>query len=139
PVELGGSFEEDVRRALRGVQGFVLHNAAFDLQVFEQTLGVPMEEMWPKVTDTRILAHLVDPRGKDEGGIGHSLEELTRHYIDEDVADNVKTLMADLAKDHKTTKANVWKKVPLDDPRYQLYSGMDPILAVRLQEVLTPL
>lgn len=107
------------------VQGFVLHNAAYDLQVFERTLGVPMETMWPKVKDTRILAHLIDPRGKDEGGSGHSLEDLTRRYIDSAVADNVKTLMADLAKANKTTKVNVWKKVPFEDPHYQLYSGMD--------------
>ena len=139
PVELGPRYAEDVRLALRGVPRFVLQNASYDLQVFEQTLGVPMEEMWPKVTDTRILAHLVDPRGKDEGGYGHSLEELTRAYIDAEVADNVKTLMADLAKAHKTTKANVWKKVPFEDPWYQLYSGMDPILAVRLSKKLTPL
>lgn len=136
PVEKGPRFQEDVRLALRGVQGFVLHNASYDLQVFEKTLGVPMEEMWPKVTDTRILAHLLDPRAKDEGGYGHSLEELTRVYIDADVADNVKTLMADLAKAHKTTKANVWKKVPLEDSHFQLYSGMDPILAARLYDRL---
>lgn len=139
PVEKGPRFQEDVRLALRGVKGFVLHNASFDLQVFEQTLGVPMEEMWPKVTDTQILAHLVDPRGKEEGGFGQTLEELTRHYIDADIADNVKTLMADLAKAHKTTKANVWKKVPFEDPHYQLYSGMDPILAARLLRKLLPM
>jgi len=134
PVEKGPRFEQDVRLALRGVEGFVLHNASYDLQVFEKTLGVPMEDMWPKVTDTRILAHLLDPRGKDEGGYGHSLEELTRVYIDQGIADGVKTLMADLAKAHKTTKANVWKKVALDDPHYELYSGMDPILAARLYQ-----
>ncbi|QHB37982.1 DNA polymerase [Mycobacterium phage Cintron] len=139
PVELGPRFEHAVREALEAVNGFVLHNAAYDLQVFERALGVPMESMWPKVKDTRILAHLVDPRGKDEGGSGHSLEDLTRRYIDTDVADNVKTLMADLAKAHKTTKANVWKKVPFEDPHYQLYSGMDPILAARLIQKLAPL
>jgi DNA polymerase-1 len=132
PVELGSVFEEAVRRALREVPKFVLHNASYDLQVFDRCLGVPMEEMWPKVTDTKIITHLVDPRAKDEGGYGHSLEELVRHYVDADVADNVKTLMKDLAKAHKTTTANVWKKVPFEDPHYQLYSGMDPILAVRL-------
>lgn len=139
PVERGGRYVEDVRQALRAVQGFVLHNASYDLQVFEQTLGVPMSELWSKVTDTRILAHLVDPRAKDEGGNGHSLEELTRVYIDSDVADNVKTLMNQLARAHKTTKANVWKKVPFEDPQYQLYSGMDPILAARLMRKLIPL
>ncbi|AGK87974.1 DNA polymerase [Mycobacterium phage Severus] len=139
PVELGPRYEHEVREALRNVKGFVLHNASFDLQVFDKTLGVPMEELWPKVTDTRILAHLVDPRGKDEGGVGHSLEEMTRAHIDAEVADNVKTLMADLAKANGTTKANVWKKVPLQDPHYQLYSGMDPILAARLLRKLVRL
>jgi len=140
PVELGGRFVEDVRLALKGVNRLVLQNASYDLQVFDRTLGVAMEELWPKVIDTKILAHLVDPRdSRKEGGIGHSLEELTRHYIDADVANNVKTLMADLAKAHKTTKANVWKKVDLNDPHYQLYSGMDPILVVRLLQKLTPL
>lgn len=136
PVERGGRFVEDVRLALRGVKGFVLQNASYDLQVFEQTLGIPMEEMWPKVTDTKILAHLVDPRGRMEGGVGHSLEELSGHYIDREVAGEVKTLMATLAREHKTTKAHIWKKVEFENPRYQLYSGMDPILAARLFQKL---
>lgn len=139
PVELGPRFEEDVRKALRGVQGFVLHNASYDLQVFERTLGVKMEELWPKVLDTKILGHIVDPRGREEGGLGLGLQELTRHYVDEDVANNIKTLMKDLAAEHKTTTANVWKKVPLFDPHYLLYSGMDPILAARLARKLIPL
>jgi DNA polymerase-1 len=135
PVESGERFAEDVRLALAAVSKLVFHNASFDLQVFERTLGVPMETLWPKVYDTKILAHLIDPRGqRDDSGIGHSLENLTRHYIDADVADNVKTLMADLAKTHHTTKANVWKKVPINDPQYLLYAGMDPVLAgCRLQ------
>lgn len=139
PVELGRPYEGAVIEALGAVEGFVIQNASYDLQVFEQTLGVPMESLWPKVTDTKILAHLVDPRAYREGGVGHSLEELTRSHVDEYVADSVKTLMKDLAAEHKTTKANVWKKVTLDDPRYQLYSGMDPILAARLLRKLLPL
>ncbi|QGJ97326.1 DNA polymerase I [Mycobacterium phage Isca] len=140
PVELGRPFEGAVIEALESVNGFVLHNAAFDLQVFEKTLGVPMEAMWPKVKDTRILSHLVDPRGKDEGGIGHSLEETVRHYVDSEVADKVKTLMADLAAARKgVTKATIWKKVELFDPVYNLYAGMDPILAARLIQKLAPL
>ena len=94
-----------------------------------------MEEIWPEVYDTRILAHLVDPRGQgDEGGIGHSLEALVRLHIDADVADTVKKLPAELAKAHHTSKENVWKKVPLDDPNYLLYSGMDPVLAARFAQ-----
>lgn len=136
PVELGERFRDDVRVALGAVKKFVLQNASFDLQVFEQTLGVPMESLWPKVTDTKILAHLVDPRGIKEGGFGHSLEELTKHYIDPEVAETVKGSMTALAKKHKTTKSKIWSIIPLDDPDYELYSGMDPILAARLLQKL---
>lgn len=136
PVELGARFQEDVRVALGAVDQFVLHNASFDLQVFDKALGVPMESLWPKVTDTKILAHLVDPRGLKEGGFGHSLEELTKHYIDPEVAANVKGLMTALAKRHKTTKSKIWSIIPLEDPEYQMYSGMDPILAARLMQKL---
>lgn len=132
PTELGPRYEEDVRLALLGVQNLVLHNAAFDLQVFDRCLGVPMDKLWPKVTDTKILAHLVDPRGQEEGGIGHGLSQLTAHYLDEEVAANVKGLMTRLAKEHKTTKDKIWKVIDRDDPWYQLYAGMDPILAARL-------
>lgn len=140
PVELGGRFREDVVMALRGVHSFIIHNASFDLQVFERTLGVPMKTMWPKVHDTKIYAHLVDSRSKEdnEGGIGHSLEALTRHYIDAEVADNVKTLVATLCKPYKATKSTIWKKVSLFDHHYLLYSGMDPILARRLYDTLEP-
>ncbi|GAB4584452.1 DNA polymerase [Nocardia sp. IFM 10818] len=139
PVEYGGRFAEDVRLALKGVQRFVLHNASFDLQVIDRCLGIPMEDLWSKVTDTRILAHLVDPRGRDEGGFGHSLEDVTRHYIDPVVADEVKGLMGRLAKEAKTTKEKIWAAVDLMNPDYLLYSGMDPILAMRLYQKISPL
>lgn len=139
PTERGPRFEEDARLALQGVKHVVAHNASYDLQVIEQTLGIPMEQMWPKTTDTRILAHLVDPRGREEGGIGHSLADLTRHYIDAGVADGVKSLMRELAKKYKTTKEKVWAAVPFEDPDYQLYAGMDPILAYRLRSRLADL
>lgn len=139
PVERGGPFRMYAASALRVAEQLVIHNAGFDLQVFDRHLGVPMESLWPKVTDTRIIAHLVDPRGKREGGTGHSLEDLTRHYIDADVADSVKTLMVKLARAHKTVKAKIWKLVDFDDPLYQLYAGMDTILAARLLGKLAPL
>lgn len=139
PVELGAAFEAAVIDALKAVQGFVLHNAAFDLQVLDRVLGVPMEQMWPKVTDTAILAHLVDPRAQDEGGFGQSLEECIRHYVDADVADSIKTVMTKVvAPRYKATKETVWKKVELFDTDYQTYSGFDPILAARLMRKLIP-
>jgi DNA polymerase-1 len=95
--------------------------------------------LWPKITDTRILAHLVDPRGREEGGTGHGLEDLTRHYLDPDVADNVKGLMAVLAREHKVKKDEIWKVIDFNHPQYQLYAGMDTILTANLYRRLRPL
>jgi len=136
PVERGAAFQEAARYGLRVLDNITIQNASYDLQVFDRHLRLPMEEMWSRTTDTKILAHLVDPRGREEGGIGTSLEDLTRHYIDADVANNVKTLMVELARAHKTTKANIWSVIDFDDPQYQLYAGMDTILAARLRSKL---
>jgi len=138
PVEKGRPFSHAARSTLVETRCLVLHNASFDLQVLDQHLEVPLESLWPKVRDTRIFAHLVDPRGKEEGGIGHALEDLVAHYLDPEVAENVKGLMTKLAKEHKTTKAKIWKTIDLDHPEYNLYAGMDPILAARLIGVLAP-
>ena len=139
PVELGPRFVQDVRLALLGIERIAIQNASYDLQVFEQTLGVRMENLWPKVTDTKILAHLADPRGRKEGGPGNSLEELTAHYIDAAVAEEVKGSMAKIAREHKTTKAKIWKVIEWQHPGYQLYAGMDTILTARLVDALRPL
>jgi DNA polymerase-1 len=139
PVERGGVYVHDTVKALNAVDKLVFHNASYDLQVFDRCLGVPMESVWRKVVDTRILAHLVDPRGKEEGGSGHGLEDLTRHYIDADIADNVKGLMTLLAREHKVKKDEIWKVIDFNHPQYQLYAGMDTILAANLYRRLKPL
>lgn len=139
PVERGMEYASDVVKALRAVNKLILHNASYDLQVFDRCLGVEMERLWPKVLDTRILAHLADPRGKNEGGIGTSLEDLTREYVSAELADGVKTLMTDLAKSVGVTKAQVWEMVEYEHPDYRRYAGMDPVLAAHLAKALAKL
>ncbi|CAM4519115.1 DNA polymerase [Nocardia ninae] len=138
-VEKGQKHWHAARLAVARLERVLIHNASFDLQVLEKHLGVPMSDMWPRTTDTQILAHLVDPRGQEEGGTGHKLEQLTRALIDPVTADEVKGLMPRLAKKYKTNKELVWK-VPelLDDPEFMLYAGMDPVLARRLWDKLEP-
>lgn len=136
PVELFGTFE--VIRALRFLAKLIIQNAPFDLQVVQRCLGIPMEQLWPKVLDTRIIAHLVDSRGREEGGTGQSLEDITRVYISAEIAERVKGSMVEIAKSLKTTKAKVWKIVPIDHHGYNLYAGMDPILTCRAAEALLP-
>lgn len=127
-----------VRNALDICTQLCIHNASFDIQVVERLYGYGID--WDKVTDTRILSHLVDPRGQDEGGIGHGLEALTRHYIDPEVADGVKTLVKTLAKEFRVTHSEIWKVPGIsDNSDFLRYAGMDPILAVRLCNRLGPL
>lgn len=139
PVEHGGVFVDDTIKTLRGADKLIFQNGMYDLQVFDKLWKVRLEELWPKVMDTRLYAMLIDPRASEKGGIGTSLEDLARFYIDKDVADKVKGSMGELAKKYKTTKAKIWEKVDLDDPWYNLYAGMDTILAARLASKLPSL
>ncbi|MBT2609861.1 DNA polymerase [Streptomyces sp. ISL-87] len=136
PVEKGPAFAEAVRWALLRLEWLVAHNGTFDLHVAEATLGIPMEDLAPKVWDTRLLAHLVDPRAVKERGPGLKLEELTKFYICETTAEEVKGSIRELAKKYKTTKEKIWKLVELFDPDFLLYAGMDPALAYRLFQIL---
>ncbi|MFF8367877.1 DNA polymerase [Streptomyces lydicus] len=136
PVEKGPAFAEAVRRALFRLEWLVAHNGGFDLHVVEAMLGIPMEELAPKMWDTRLLGHLVDPRAVKERGPGLKLEELTKFYICEKTADEVKGSMTAIAKKYKTTKEKIWELVELFDPDYLLYAGMDPALAYRLFQIL---
>lgn len=139
PVEYGGEFVRVVVQTLRAVDKLIFQNGMYDLQVFDKCLGVRLEELWPKVMDTKLYAMLIDPRAPEKGGVGTSLEDLSRYYIDAEVADVVKGSMSVLAKKYKTTKAKIWEKVDLNDSWYNLYAGMDTILAARLASKLPAL
>ncbi|MEU4492596.1 DNA polymerase [Streptomyces sp. NPDC023998] len=136
PVEKGPAFAEAVRRALLSLEWLVAHNGTYDLHVVESTLGIPMEELAPKMWDTKLLAHLVDPRAVKEKGPGLKLEELTKFYVCEKTAEEVKGSITALAKKYKTTKEKIWKLVELFDPDFLLYAGMDSALAYRLFQIL---
>ncbi|MCM1967823.1 DNA polymerase [Streptomyces sp. G1] len=136
PVESGQPYRATVRWALRTARRLIAHNATYDLHVAEQCLGIRMEELAPKSWDTKLFAHLVDPRAVKEAGPGLKLEELTKHYVSEAIAAEVKGSMTAIAKELKVRKEDVWPIVPIDHPGYLLYAGMDPILAYRLYKIL---
>lgn len=132
PVELGGYYVEVAKQTLLGVETLVGKNLTFDFKVVDQCLDIPMEVLWPKAIDIEIQAKLIDPRAPEKGGIGISLEDLVRHYLDPDLAENVKGLMSKLAKEYKTTKAKIFEKIDLDHPEYNIYAGMDTIFPARI-------
>ncbi|EMF02409.1 gp44 [Streptomyces mobaraensis NBRC 13819 = DSM 40847] len=138
PVELSDELLGAAVGAIRFVNKLIFQNGSYDLLVLDATTDLTMEEIWPKVLDTKILAHLVDSRGEADAGIGHSLASLTKHYIDDGVAAKIKGSMAEIARSLKTTKARVWKLVAWNHGGYLTYSGLDPILAFRLGRILIP-
>jgi DNA polymerase-1 len=121
-----------VNEALKELDRVVMQNASYDLQVLDRCFGVKMEDVWPKVLDTQILAKLVDPRPYEAGGFGHSLEHLIAEFISEDLAQDVKGLMAKLAQEHKTTKSKIWAAIDLFHPEYLTYAGMDTVFTARV-------
>ncbi|MFF4557197.1 DNA polymerase [Streptomyces sp. NPDC001422] len=131
-------FGEAIKWALRKASRLIAHNGTFDQHVSEVTLGVTLEELAPKMLDTKIISHLVDPRGVKEFGPGLKLEELTAFYIDKTLADEVKGSMTAIAKRYKVKKADIWPIVRTFDREYLLYAGMDPVLAFRLFHLVFP-
>ncbi|WKK23058.1 DNA polymerase [Streptomyces olivoreticuli] len=138
PVEKDACFADAARWALRTADRLIAHNGTYDLHVAEQCLAIPMEELAPRSWDTKLIAHLVDPRPVADGGPGHKLEELTRHYICPTVADEVKASMTAIARELKVKKDEVWRAVPLDHHGFNLYAGTDPLLTARLFKILMP-
>jgi DNA polymerase I len=132
-------FRSVITSALTRHERFVVHNAAFDAQVLDRAGVISLEALMPKVFDTRILAHLLDPRGREEGGTGHGLKDLAALFVDADAPDTAKGLTEVFRKEYKATKAEGWKVVDLDHPTYVLYAGLDVLLTARLFSVLGPM
>lgn len=133
PESRDGSFLDAVVRG----RDLYLQNAAYDYLAIRQYFGYEMD--WARITDTKILAHLVDSRAAREGGTGHSLQELTARYLDAEVADEVKGSMAKLSKETGLKKGELFAQIDVWNPTYLLYAGMDVILTYGLRNVLLPL
>lgn len=114
----------------------IFHNASYDWLVIYQTYGVSLD--WNKIDDTQILAHLVDSRAKREGGTGHSLQELTAAYIDEELAEKVKGSMMEMSRQTKLKKAELFANIDLWNETYLRYAGMDVVLTWALHRILMP-
>lgn len=114
-----------------------LHNATFDLLALDVAGVCPMERLWPRVLDTRHLAHLVDPRGRQEGGTGHGLKDLARHYLSSAAPDSEAALVEEGRK-HKLKKADLYAGLPLRNEALVRYAGVDVVLTYRLGKLLHP-
>lgn len=131
-------FGDAITRALQQPRAFVCHNAAYDLLVVDHHLDVPVEQLGPRMFDTRILAHLLDPRGEQEGGVGHSLKPLSAVYVDPDAPDTQNGLTA-VFRSLGLKKADGFAKIDLTNETYLRYAGLDAVLVARLFREIAPL
>ncbi|MFB7919363.1 DNA polymerase [Streptomyces sp. NPDC056061] len=135
-VEGRPEMQDAARRALLTLPRMVFHNAAFDLLVLDRHLRVPLATLGRKVVDSKIIAHLFDPRPRHEGGRGLALKELCAQDVDPTAPDTQGDLTA-VFRSIGETKATGWAKIDINHPTYLQYAGLDVILVSRLLPVLT--
>jgi DNA polymerase I len=148
PVELYGSLDRLL--VYLSERRLIMHNASYDIQVFARhampaTNNGLIQRLWSRTRDVRILAHQVDPRGADEGGIGQTLEKLLAHYVPE-CHKLQKELKAEymhlrreklLPKGVGTSNEDMYRYMPIDNEMYLLYAGTDAIGTARLFKTLS--
>lgn len=127
-------FEGFIISAIRRHAKWVLHNAAFDLQVLDRVYGITIEEMTPKVADTIIMSKLVVPHRAG----GHKLKPLSEEHVDPMALDTADGLVAHFNR-LGFTKETGWALIDISDELYNRYAGLDVIYTARLFEVLAPL
>jgi DNA polymerase I len=118
----------------------IFHNASFDLQVLQATTGLDMAATWGHSRCTRILGHLIDPRGREEGGTGHSLDELANWYLGAPKlkgelraeAVRLRGVYKDSLVQSVPPLADYFKWMPLDNEVFIRYAGQDGLLTAQL-------
>lgn len=126
------------------------HNGAHDIRCIDAHLGFDTGVVCRG--ETFLPAHYDDPRGVEQGGIGHGLKEQAIRHIDPmagkwEVA--LKQSFREIRilkpgevyksgprrgepKTRAATLAEGWKLHPVKHPAYIAYAGADPILTFRL-------
>lgn len=124
-------FAEKIKWFLRLPRNLCAHNAPFDALTVDRHLGVKVEELLPKIWDTKICAHLLDPRSQEEGGIGLGLKEQCTAHIDPQAADTANGLTK-VFNGFGWTKHQGWARIPIEHMTYVIYAGLDVIYDHRL-------
>jgi DNA polymerase-1 len=107
------------------------HNASFDALGLDRHGHVDAIKLLERTFDTKILAHLADPRNRSEGGVGHGLKNLAAHHVDKSAPDSDAALK-NLFKENKWSVQQGWLNIPAAHPTLVHYAGMDVILTARL-------
>lgn len=123
----------------------IMHNAGFDIRSIWKKNYELRKKAWAVVQDTRILSHLVDPRGQEEGGTGHSLADLAKVYVPEapKEGDALKEEFLRLRKagelldiGRPPVLKDRFAAIPEDNEVFVRYAGLDAIITARLYKAL---
>ena len=130
------------RKLLSSLSFMLAHGGKYDFLTAEKVgLIADVNDVAGRYVDTMIMTHLLDPRGKEDGGLGQALKDVCVEYVDPDAKDSA----VELKKHFKSlfgkscTIERGFREVPLFDLTYLLYSGFDPILTALLFDVVEPL
>lgn len=116
-------------------RGVAIHNAPFDVLACDVTGLLPLHLTEESYHDTRILSHLLDPRSKMDGGVGHALKELSKVHVDADAKDAQDELKEEFHKIGCTIKTG-WAAIDPWNRTYLLYAGLDVIYGARMHRKL---
>lgn len=114
-LEVLGEFDGDL----------VMHNAGFDVKMFEHWSGVELPRH--RIHDTRVEAHILNPNRPT------GLKPLASRYVDAEAASAEKALKEVMAR-----QGWGWDTVPVDCLEYWAYGALDTVLTARLHEQLHP-
>ena len=132
PIQFPDLVEELITLMVRGGM-WLMHNAPFDcLHLSKFSNEYSIDDIMQNVTDTQILAHLIDSREKIDGGIGHGLKELCAAYVDANAPDGQQALKSRFKEMGFRTMESGFLGIPLWDETYVMYAGLDVILTARL-------
>jgi len=117
------------------------HNASYDLLALDRFQYLDLEEAWSRTVDTYLLAHLLDPRAKADGGPGHKLEALAAHYLGDPGAWQYHDELMDhfRAKGWKIKSPEGYCNVDIQLPLFHQYGAVDVLHTAWLFEVMAPL
>jgi len=133
PVELGPAFMASAQYGLETIPVQVVHNKNYDVPALNAG-GLSCATLRAG-EDTQILAHLVDPRGRESGGIGMGLKALGVHYLDPSLGDGDAALKL-WASGAGVKRDDRFRAAPIDLPELERYAGLDALITAGVYEVL---
>lgn len=122
-------------------RGLVGHNAhEFDLPALDVAGVITLEDFSPHdVRDTRSQSYLLDPRPRGVGNaIGHALKALSDEWIDPAASSRGQALLAEIFQSNGWSTEEGFSNIPIDDPTFVTYAGLDSFLSLRLSQIFEP-